>query len=164
MDLLKLKDVLVTKIKDSPKIPIYLAVVMLCVFLLFATSSSDSQKDDDIDIPPATQTEYAEFLENELKDIISKIDGIGNVKVMVTVEGTVSYEYVVDVTSSDNKIESDTVLLANKEALIKQIVNPKVSGVLVICDGGDSAVIKEKVTRAVSTVLDISSSKVYITK
>lgn len=164
MNLLKLKDVLVTKIKVSPKIPIYLAVVMLCVFLLFATSSSNSQKDDDIDIPPATQTEYAEFLENELKDIISKIDGVGNVKVMVTVEGTVSYEYVADVTSSDNKIESDTVLLANKEALIKQIVNPKVSGVLVICDGGDSAVIKEKVTRAVSTVLDISSSKVYITK
>lgn len=164
MDVLKLKETVVTKIKNYPKVLVYIVVVILCSFLLLVINSQNSEHDDRVDTVSDVQTEYADFLEDQLKEIISQMDGVGNVKVMVTVEGTVSYEYVRDINRSDSKIESDTVLLSNKEALIKQIVNPKVSGVLVICDGGDSAVIKEKITRAVSTVLDISSSKVYITK
>lgn len=165
MDVLKLKDDLIAKIKKSPKIALYAALALLCIVLLLFTGNSDSEADSlGAAVVPGVSNDYADFLEAELKSIIAKIDGVGNVEVMVTIEGTVSYEYIRDISNSDTKTDSETVIIANKEALLKQIVNPKVNGVLVICDGGDSLIIKEKVINAVSTVLDISTNKIYITK
>ena len=102
--------------------------------------------------------------ERQLEAVISQIDGAGKTRVMVTVESTVSYEYATDDSYSESKYESEIVIIGSDKALIKKIDNPEVAGVLVICDGGDSAVIKEKILKAVATVLDISSNKVYITK
>lgn len=165
MDVSKFKDEIISKIQKSPKIALYSVFALICVLLLLASGSHETKTDAGISNQfDDVSRDYADFLESELKRIISKIDGIGSVDVMVTIEGTVCYEYVRDTSRSDSKYDSETVILANKEALVKQIVNPKVTGVLVICDGGDSAKIREKVLSAVSTVLDISASKVYITK
>ena len=49
-----------------------------------------------------------------------------------------------------------------KEALVKKTLEPKISGAVVVCEGGDNIQISEKVIRAVSTALGISSSKVCV--
>ncbi len=150
-------------IKQSPKIMIYTVIAVICMLLLIFTPEADSSDSENTDFP-SPHTEYAKMLERQLKAVISDIEGVGNVTVMVTVEGTVSYNYQQDEYISDDREERETVILSNKDPLIKSIANPKVSGVLVICDGGNSSIIREKVIYAVSTVLDIPTNKVYITR
>lgn len=72
-------------------------------------------------------------------------------------------EYQTDIDKSETDETQKTVIIGNKEALIKSIENPRVAGVLVVCEGGDSLKVKEKVINAVSTVLNISSGRVYVT-
>lgn len=163
MDIFTLKDAVIKKLRSSPKIVVYLAATLVCIVLLLIMGRDTTPNDSVNDFPKA-ETEYAVQLERQLEAVISQIDGAGKTKVMVTVESTVSYEYATDDSYSESKYESEIVIIGSDKALIKRIDNPEVAGVLVICDGGDSAVIKEKILKAVATVLDISSNKVYITK
>ncbi|MBQ8623489.1 MAG: hypothetical protein IJ424_03825 [Oscillospiraceae bacterium] len=157
MDLSKIKE----KLKSSPKVVTYALIVLVCIalLLLMNTSDNDEVKNYDSELN-MNDTQFKESVEKQLEDIVSKIDGVGRVTVMVTVESTYSYEYVTDRSDSDLK----TVIVGNKEALISKITNPKIVGVLIVCQGGDNVKVKEKIINAVSTVLDIPMSKVYVAK
>ncbi len=155
----KIKDVY----KNSPRLFIYICVGLICIVLLIFMGDNNTI-DESADVLPNPQTEYARQLEKQLKLVISQIEGVGKVSVMVTVEGTVEYNYQQDISVSENREDKETVIISNKEPLVKSIYNPKVSGVLVICDGGDNVIIKEKIIYAVSSVLDIPTNKVYITR
>lgn len=156
MDISKIRE----KIKSSPKIITYITIVVICIALLLIMNSSFEDSTEEEDALTLGDTAYKDQLEKELESIISKIEGVGKVTVMLTVESTYSYEYVKDY--SDDEIE--TVIVGNKEALISKISNPTVSGVLVVCSGGDSASVKEKIINAVATVLDIPLNRVYVAK
>lgn len=157
MDLSKIKE----KLKSSPKLVTYAVVALTCIaLLLLMNTSSDKEIKTDGDEIKAGDTYYKSSLEKQLESIVSRIEGVGKVSVMVTVDSTYSYEYVTDKSEKETK----TVIIGNKEALISRIANPKISGVLVVCEGGDRVKVKEKVIGAVSTVLDIPYSKVYVAK
>ena len=51
-----------------------------------------------------------------------------------------------------------------KEALIKTQIEPKVKGVVIVCSGGEQALVQQRVIDAVTIALDIDSSKVCVTK
>ena len=156
MDISKIRE----KIKSSPKIITYITIVVICIALLLIMNSSFEETSEEEETLTLGDTAYKDQLEKELESIISKIEGVGKVTVMLTVESTYSYEYVKDY--SDDEIE--TVIVGNKEALISKISNPTVSGVLVVCSGGDSVSVKEKIINAVATVLDIPLNRVYVAK
>lgn len=157
MDLSKIRD----KLKTSPKLVIYLIATLICIVLLLLMNSQSESKAVSDDVSAITpNSQYKDALEKELEEIITKIDGVGKVTVMLTVDSTYSYEYVSDTKNN----ESETVIIGNKEALISKISNPKISGVLVVCSGGDSVKVKEKIINSVATVLDIPYSKVYVAK
>lgn len=157
MDLSKIRD----KLKTSPKLVIYLIATLICIVLLLLMNSQSESKAVSDDVSAITpNSQYKDALEKELEEIITKIDGVGKVTVMLTVDSTYSYEYVSDIKNN----ESETVIIGNKEALISKISNPKISGVLVVCSGGDSVKVKEKIINSVATVLDIPYSKVYVAK
>ncbi len=157
----------INKLKErfnkSPKLLAYAVIGIVCLLILGLTGKSTEAINDEVSFPQP-ESEYAKEVEKKLEEIISEIDGVGKISVMVTVEGTVKYEYQTDASKSESRDEFETVIISNKTPLIKSIENPKISGVLVICDGGDSVKIREKVIYAVSTVLDIPTNKVYITR
>ena len=126
--------------------------------------------------------DYAENLENKLEDILSSINGIGEVKVMITLEDTAERIPAINTTeSNENTTEKDAqggtrevfkddvskqVVTSNnngKESLviIKEI-KPKVNGVVVVAKGAENAVLKEKIYKAVKTVLGIPGNKVEV--
>ncbi|MCC8196005.1 MAG: hypothetical protein LIO49_04230 [Ruminococcus sp.] len=159
-------DRLKEKFRLTGKQIIYLAVAVLSVILILALNSFESDDEDtsDSETIPDVSSEYAEELKLQLEEIISKIDGVGDVTVMLTIESSASYVYTTDIEKDELETKTETVIIGNKEALIERIDNPQVSGVLVVCTGGDRAVIQEQVIKAVSTVLDIPSNKVYVAK
>lgn len=165
MGLTQIKDQFLQKTGAYGRIKIYLTLAALCMALLILMRPS-KQKEPSVPqaeaLLPDTQS-YSDKLEKSLEDIISQIQGVGNVKVMVTVDGSIKSIYVADESTSDSKSDEKTVIIGSKEALLEGTKYPEVKGVLVVCSGGKSAAVKEKVVNAVSTVLDIPTSKVCVT-
>ena len=46
--------------------------------------------------------------------------------------------------------------------LVKKIIRPKISGVVVVCGGGGDITLKERVIKAVSAALDISYARICV--
>lgn len=167
MDLKSLKESICERFKLTGKQAAYIAAAVIAALMLIIMGRGGQETDISgafQETVPEVSSEYEKALTEELEAIISEIKGVGNVSVMVTIEGSSSYVYEKDVEKADMETKAETVIIGNKEALIKRIDNPKVKGVLVVCSGGDSINVKEKVINAVSTVLNISSSRVYVTK
>ncbi|WP_425448600.1 stage III sporulation protein AG [Dethiothermospora halolimnae] len=126
--------------------------------------------------------DYASNIEKKLQNIVSKIQGVGEISVMVTLEDTAERIPAVDVTESNEKtnekdsqggtremIRNDrtknvvTTNSSNGEGLIViKEVKPQVKGVIVVAEGAEDIKIKEKIYRAVKTVLSISGNRVEV--
>lgn len=152
-------------LSSNNKIKIYLILATIAILLLMfiRTDSEENKSSSEGSINFEYESKYEQDITKELVNIISQIKGVGKVSVMLTIESTPVYVYSEDVQKTIDSKKTETVILPNKEALIKRIDTPKVSGVLVVCTGGDNPSVREKVINAVSTVLNISSSKVYVT-
>ena len=112
---------------------------------------------------------YRESLETRLTALLSGMDGVGSVTVMVTVGGSAEQVYAEEVKTAENERgtqrESAYVITradGNEAALVSETKYPAVTGVAVLCSGGDHAAVQEKVSRAVSTVLGISPARIYV--
>ncbi len=128
--------------------------------------------------------QYVEKLEERIYTMVTGIQGVGKAKVMITLENTTEYIYesekreTTDATKdySDGQTEKEqerndyerNVILVEgsngKEALLKTTVEPKVKGVVVVCQGGENIEVEKSIIDAVTTALDISSNKVCVAK
>lgn len=114
---------------------------------------------------------YIEQLEKETKSIISSIDGVGECKVMLTLCETDENVYGKNTDESTNSgsisTKSEYIFYEedneDKPVLIKQYF-PKVMGVVVVCQGGDRGDVKEQIINAVSSLFNISSNKISVSK
>lgn len=133
----------------------------------------------------AALEKYTRELETRLLDIIESISEVGKAKVMVTLETGHEYVYADEKQKStgktedksgedsfriqeNNNIQEKPVIInsgnGEKNALVKYTLQPKVKGVVVVCDGGDKTVVRQRVIDAVTTALDISSARVCVVK
>ena len=166
MGLSKIKDRITEFFKNSPKAGIYLAAAAVCAALLLmfrAQRSPETPKEEPIEPEVKTIMDYADSLEEELKGIISEIQGVGEASVMVTVRGSEEKVFARDTSGDEEHKDEKTVLAGNKDAILQNIRYPEVTGVLIVCTGGEKPTVKEKVVNAVSTVLNIPTGKVYVT-
>lgn len=121
-------------------------VLIIAIFLLSLTDSkgrkeNTPEKDNilsDID-------EYEGKLEKKLTEIIEKIDGTSDIHIMITLEKT------------------EESIYGGKASDISATVTPTVRGVVVVCKGGENAVVREKVSEAVCKALGVSAARVCVT-
>ncbi|MCD8187331.1 MAG: hypothetical protein LUD57_01685 [Ruminococcus sp.] len=52
----------------------------------------------------------------------------------------------------------------SKTALVETVNSPEIVGAVIACTGCDSAAVQEEIYKTVSTVLDLPTSKIYVTK
>ena len=131
------------------------------------------------------ETDSVKMLEDKMKGLLEQIDGAGNVNVMITLEtsseyihefNTVEEESLMDEKDSnggtrntnDYKMDKSIVFEepeggVKKPIIIKEIM-PQVRGVVVVADGGGSALVKENICRAVETLLDVPVHKIQVFK
>lgn len=128
---------------------------------------------------------YISRLEKRLADILSQMEGAGEVSVMITLES--SAEKVVEkdlesgdetVTESDSQGGSrvsqnrsrreeavyDTEGNSRQSPYISKELSPRVEGVVVIASGGDDALVVKNITEAVQALFGIDTHKIRIVK
>ncbi len=102
---------------------------------------------------------YESALEKELAELCSAVAGVGQVEVMVHLECGTRTQYA---TATDGKPLTVGTGSA-QQALPSTLLSPKVAGVGVVCRGGNRADVQEKLIELISTALDISASRVFVT-
>lgn len=149
----------------------------IAVILLLFCSTLTPQKEQTSS--PAEDTAAMERqLEQRLEQLLSGINGVVAPDVMVTLDSTSERVYARDSKSGSSETsgesstavsgdsQSSVVLVGSgstKSALEQSTILPKVRGVAVVCGGAEDPSIREKVVNTVSGVLDISSSRIYVT-
>lgn len=143
----QLRKIKLSTLLSSDKARIVFVVIGICVILLIFISGQFENKKDTKEITKEmSSSDYCENLKKELTDMIEKLEGVGDAQVLLTLES--SYEYIY--------LDDDKTLT--------KILEPKVRGVAVICAGGNDPVVKERITKLLSTILSVSTSSISVSK
>lgn len=123
--------------------------------------------------------EYRLLIEKQLTEVVVKISGDKNAKVMVTLETGKRFEYAGQ-TEDEQKEKSDgeqseksdgkkettiTVKTADgsETAIVVTEYMPQIRGVAVVCQGGNREDISSAVKSAVGAALNITSKRISVT-
>ena len=163
---------IISKVKTSDKKVRVLVIIGLIGIVLIMLSdvsffSSDNKKSSD----DYSYDEYVCNLEDKCEKLIESIDGVGECKVMITLRDTKESIYARNSEESRNDSSFSNsyeyVLYKADDGetpiLVKQYF-PKVLGVAVVCNGADNAAVKERIISLLTSVFDISSSKISVSK
>ena len=119
---------------------------------------------------------YAQSIEKRLTALLSVMEGVGNVRVMVTVESGSENYYLSDKNSgqasddggrSSADLQEDHVIVrsGNEErGILVKVAEPEIRGVAVVCSGGSDPAVQARVVDAVTALLDLSSARVSVSE
>lgn len=128
---------------------------------------------------------YTADLEEKLENILMSVEGAGKVNVMITLKNTSTKEVLMEepytesnVTEEDgdggsrntsDKSQDYHVIYSEGSdgTMIPFVVSelsPQVEGVAVVAEGGDSAVVKEKITGIIKALFGIEINKIAVGK
>lgn len=189
MNFNKLKEKL---IKDNKKVIENFTILFLIGLILLIGASSfmkpqptknESNKKLILDEKINNNEEYSRKLEDNLKNILSKIEGVGNVDVMITLNTDEEVVAAVDMiqssvvtsekdsnggtrettqTESNNKIVTTQDIGGQNTPVILKKIMPEIRGVIVVADGAKDPGLKYELSLAVQTALGIPAYKVKI--
>lgn len=139
-----------------------------------------------------TEQEYASSMERQLESILSQMEGVGEVKVMITLRESAEKVIEKDIESSSENVSekdsqggerttisesrgettiyeesadaSDSLSGQTGEPYVSKEITPRVEGVVVVASGGDDAVVIKNITEAVQALFDIDTHKIRIVK
>lgn len=172
-----------------------LVIIFMCGILLIILSfpslfSGGDKKNNTIsevsNVPTTTSAaSYEEEMEARLKEALMKVEGIGNVEVMITLKSSkesvtlkdtpYSQESLDESDSSGGERKSTTIdkkeetVLQNSGTggstpyVIKEL-EPEIEGVLVIAQGGGSQTIIGEIVGAVEVLFDVPAHKIKVMK
>ena len=172
-------------------------IMLLSGPLFRNTASRESEIAIDIDAPlytanttaPIEETHhfhvYERVLERRLEEVLSLVDGVGQVRVMVTFSQGREMVFAVDrnVNNSATKEEDSqggtrqqssqqsqekTLIITDRSGMDRPLViketEPIIGGVMIIAEGGDNILIRDALIRSTSTLLGIDINRVQVMK
>lgn len=184
LNLNQMGEKITTLFKGDKKIKFIVLAGMLGILFIFLSGGKTEnmqKKSNETALPSFSTEELSVQMEKKLTALVGGINGVGHCNVMVTYENGIEYVYANESKSTSdvmdegeggkkqekNSQENSLVIIDTgngKEALRVKEIQPKVRGVVVVCDGADNISVRQRVVDAVTTALDISSAKVYVAK
>lgn len=181
-----LKDLSANVFKSDKKVKVIFLIGVIGIALIFLSGMFGSNDGKRKTASPQTfQTEdYVEKLEKRIHTIVTNVAGVGKARVMITLENTPQYVYESEKKETNDlskdyengqtqkeqersNYEKNVILVDGadgREALLKTTVEPKVKGVVVVCQGGENIAVEKQVVDVVTTALNISSNRVCVAK
>lgn len=122
------------KLRTAVIILLIAAAVLLMLSEIIKTASENAKT--------GSFSEYTQQLEHKVSDLLSRVDGVGRIKVVITLQ-------------TNAGLNTSAVTTA---------AEPGIRGVVILCDGGDDIKTVAKITEIVSAALNIGYNQIYITK
>jgi stage III sporulation protein AG len=168
---------------------VYLALLLVGVVLMFISANPDRERapvvppqSAEVAAPALARADYRERLERDLESHLKKIRGVGDVSVLITLEGGPVFEYAQNRENTERVTEEDdgaggtrnitehterrqaviTRENNSEQALVSRERLPQVNGVLVVAGGAENPWIKEQITHAVEAALNLPSHRIRV--
>lgn len=174
-------------IKKDQVLMILLAGILLVVIAM--PVSKGGGKDETSGTQKASTKEefssYEDTVEARLEKALKKVEGVGDVKVMVTLKASAEKVIEKDTeqnnqttedgdkeggkkTTKDSSAKQTTVYdsgdAGTQTPYVSKEISPQIAGVLVIAKGGGNAVVIENITEAVQALFEVDTHKIKIMK
>lgn len=167
MDLKKLKLKAASLLKKNK----YLMLVLV-IGLAFLLIPGKNSEEEGIQVPATVQQEQKPEIDVSLAQILSKIDGAGEVQVFLTMSQGEETVFQTDTKTSQGQDSSntqvDTVLVTDTDraqtGLIRQVNPPVYQGAIVLCQGADSPTVRLAIVDAVSKVTGLGADRISVLK
>lgn len=162
----------VRKVWDKYKF-VVLVVLMGVVLLRWPSGNASTAETPGSD---RLQTAPAAGIQEEMEAILGTIDGVGQVKLMLTVDSDGERQLAQDTelaysgstaAPEDYSRRSETVLVdgaSGDTAMVTRTLYPTYRGALVVCQGGDRADVRLAVTEAVAVLTGLSADRITVAK
>jgi stage III sporulation protein AG len=159
MDFAALKDKAITILQKYK----YVLLILVAGIILMLIPSVESGNEN---MEPVAKQEVFETqtIHEELAQLLSMVNGAGNVRVMLTVakgQQTV-YQENIQETSVQTVIVTDSD--RNENGLIKQINAPVYQGAIILCQGADDPSVRLSITEAVSKITGLGTNQIAVLK
>ena len=151
----------------------YMALVALAGIVLLALPAGSGEA-------PAEQTAAEDFntqrLQGQMEEILANISGVGQVKVLLTVDSDgerqlaqdTELRYSGDASAPEDYSRTSSPVLMEEEtgdaALVVRRLYPTYRGALVVCTGGGDPKVRLTVTEAVTALTGLTSDRVTVAK
>ncbi len=129
-------------VKENKKI--FLILALVCLGLVFLSIAGSSKSEGKSEKNTDTLEEYRQKLEEELVSLCTSVEGVGKCRVFITFEK-----------GEENTYKGSTLI---------ETKPPRVSGVSVVCSGGDSDRVKSSLTKMITALFGIGANRVAILK
>ncbi len=176
------------KEKDGQKkdwFSIFFPIMLICaVIILMMTNTNRNIPDtaesesSEQEVRSQDQDAYAAMLEEKLADAFSRMAGVGEVRVYVTLAGSGEETVLKDegrtaenvqeedsgaIRSSERTEEEETTVTDSEgNPYVVSATYPKVQGILIVAQGAESAVVREQLMLAASTLLGLSYQEIQV--
>jgi len=165
--------------------------ILLCVgLILFFLSSTkfnihnDTEKNNILTsdkVQYQQKQSYEAEMEKRLKDILSTVNGAGNVEVMITISYGKELVLADDTSLEQNTAqekdnaggtrdtknytqEKKTVMKNNSEPIVIKEIEPKIEGIIIVAEGGDNTIVQNNLRKAAQALFNIPAHKIEIFK
>lgn len=175
------------KLKRSDWLILVLAGILILIIALPTDTKEKKQAEEakeNISKENNTMEASKDKIERKLEDILEKIDGAGDVKVMITYQDNGTQVVEKDKNTSENSLEeSDSTggVRSTKEQQLQEStvyeeadagntpfvskeLLPKVEGILIVASGGDNQKVKQNISEAVLALFQVEAHRIKIVK
>ena len=141
----------------------YVALVVAVGIVLMLLPSAKEEQDHEETAQEVTRQTESDLGE-ELEQILSRIDGAGEVQVLLSVAAGEEIVYQQDEnTDASGSMRKETVIAANS-ALTKQVNPERYQGAIIVCQGGDRAEVRLSIIEAVANVTGLGTDRITVLK
>lgn len=130
------------------------------------------------------ERQYEKLMEQRVKEILGKVDGVGKVDVMITLKSSKEKILRVDKDKSRSSTEEkdsaggtrksmsedikETTLIGGNgtsgEPVVEKEIQPEIAGIVISAEGGGSSVVKAEISEAMEALFDIPVHKIKVLK
>jgi len=115
---------------------------------------------------------YCRETEQRLEEFLGQIEGAGKVSVFIRVSDSGMNVYAQEGRTSESgdrkEVDEKYVMVSDsggrRNALLETIREPGITGVVVLCTGGSSPAVQERIYNALGALLGLPAGRIYVTK
>lgn len=167
---------------------IILVVTLILVKYIFSGNKKENKNESYEDAKLVSSNEvisnsetenYKESLKNDLINILKKIDGVGDVDVLITYSETSKLVPIYNENSSESKtseedasggsrvVESydsskEVITDDSSSPITEKVIMPKIEGAIIICEGANNIDVKNNVISAVEAATGLKVHKIQV--
>ena len=147
---------------------IYLLAALIFVgIIIIVVGKREPQISEDVksSIEELDPSQYSEMLESRIEELCNRVDGVSGAYAVVTLKGGYQAIYAIDSQSGNTSSKNQTVVIGSgsgERAILEGYSYPEIAGIGIVCRGGDSYDVKNKIVSLVSSAFDISANKIFV--